>query len=120
MLTTVTAFNRFSEKILICAIIVSSLFLAGCADNRADGSSNKDTGSIAFSINWPESVAREDADRAPNRAINCSSAGVSNVILTVADGNRNELVSSTFTCTAHYGRIDDVPAGSNRIVICTA
>src|SRR3989304_5208189 len=114
--------NMVGRKSLsyILALFSFIFLVSGCGSNDTAPSSG--TGSIAFGVNWqgaptlapssPELKTSNAALMAP--PLDCTASGVSTVSATVYDSANNAVASGgPWSCSAHSGTVNNIPAGSN-------
>ena len=99
----------------------------GCskADSTARGApESTGTGSVSFSILWPQGALAEKNNVPPQAAaiedIDCAALGVATVEATMRDAYGIPLASGSWPCSAHGGTIDNIPEGSDRKIVVTA
>ncbi|HSR12810.1 MAG TPA: fibronectin type III domain-containing protein [Thermodesulfobacteriota bacterium] len=99
---------------------ILGLFFSACGGG---GSSSSDTaplpaaekGSVRFNVEWlgaPLSTSGEAGERPPAE-LNCGAAGVATVQAKLYAGTAL-IASGEWPCSAHYGELGDLDAGSNR------
>ncbi len=101
--------------------LIVSLVLFGCGgggggDSASVGGSHETdgNGSIAFGVQWED---LSDGERSLGR-IDCDTSEVAQVTAEVYDSSGNLLTSGgPWSCAAHSGTIDNVPAGADRKVV---
>jgi hypothetical protein len=105
--------TRFGSCILHFAVCIGLILLSGCGSGSdTSQSTSSDTGSIAFSVVFQGAPSKSEMRQAT--ALDCAASGVSTVEASIYD-QANVLLKSggPWTCEAHGGTINGVPAGSN-------
>jgi len=102
--------------------------LQGCSSKGKPLSAERSagTGSVSFSLQWPENVYKASAATpfaAAGESINsidCAALGVVKVEAVITDAQGTELGRGSWACSEHKGTIHDIPEGSNRQIVVTA
>jgi hypothetical protein len=97
--------------------LILGLLLIACGDDRDMSYEDSNNGSISFSIFWLGAPTLSDRSKIQSRALDCEAAGTSIVSFEVMDELGGSLAYAEFPCSRHYGRVDGIPAGSNRKLI---
>ncbi len=105
--------SKFKLNVQIFLIIISSLFFFSCGIDT-DTVDDIYTGSYAFSIIWQD-LAEGDRNRSSQSLSDCGD------IVTVEafmydDASDSLLSSGSWPCSAHQGKLNEIPEGKNRRV----
>lgn len=119
--------SKLSEiRALFSRILILFIFLCllGCSDGESPLIQPKDVGSATFSIEWPDNASQKQVDTSPNASaityVDCSTLGVSLITATFTDGSGTTIASGSWSCSAHTGRVDNIPTGTDRRIIIRA
>lgn len=106
-----------------CAcLLLNIFFLYGCS---GDGTSNPQangtagTGSFACTLNWPHDDPADKNASYTARAVYCDAAGIDVVCFTFYR-SADLMDRFYFECDLHFGRVEDLPVGSDYRVEITA
>jgi CARDB len=107
-------------------ICISLLFLLwGCGDNPSGqetidnpSAASSAGGSASFAIRWHSATTTERASNLASKALDdCGGGAVSSIICNVYDESSNLIASGgPFQCADHHGIIENIPAGSGRMI----
>ena len=110
---------------IICCVFFA-FFVSACGGGGGSGGSSSSNvasgtgGSIAFSVDWKDASYPSATGAYLASSLDCSGAGVSEVTAQVYDENGTYLISGgPWPCSAHSGTINNVPEGSNMMVVVT-
>ena len=123
--TKIPNLSRQKYTTILCCVFFA-FFVSSCGGGGGSSSgsgpssdnSEAGTGSIAFSVNWKDAAYQSAAGAYIASSLDCSGAGVSEVTAEVYDENGTYLTSGgPWPCSAHSGTINNVPEGSNMMVV---
>lgn len=112
--------GRKSVSYIFYVLFSFVLLVSGCGSN--DYAPSSGTGSIAFGVNWegaptlaPSNLELKTSNAALMAAsLDCTTSGVNTVSATVYDSANNAVASGgPWSCSAHTGTVNNIPAGSN-------
>jgi hypothetical protein len=122
MLTEYPRLENLRARLFIIIIILISL--PGCAGKDHSPESSTAVGSAVFSIEWPDGATMNRSNMpSPSQAIttvDCAALGVAIVSSAFTDSYGATLATGSWSCSAHSGRVDDIPAGSGYTIVVTA
>jgi N-acetylneuraminic acid mutarotase len=103
---------------LVCISLAVSLFACSGGGGGSSSGTSSGTGGIAFSI----VLQGSSANNTQSSLIACSASdqGVATISANVYNSSNVLVASGTWSCSAHSGTLNNVPAGSNYQVIITA
>jgi len=92
------------------------VFLTSCGENYSSNSGTHgdfETGSCAFSLNWPEGTPQEN-DTAFLARVDCTATGIATIIATVynSSGQIMNNPPNEFSCQAHNGQVSNLSPGT--------
>ncbi len=101
------------------------LFLSACGsgDNSSPANSTSspsvETGSIQFNIAWQNTPIStyDSSTHAQLAELDCANSGISTVEAKIYDESNLLIASGEWNCSAHFGTIANVKAGSNRTLV---
>jgi hypothetical protein len=107
---------------LFCTLLVC--FLWGCGGGISEPQSSEnvspastDTGEASFNIQWYAANAVRASDMVHQAIVDCETTGLASITCQVYDEGEQRLIASggPWDCSDHQGRIEQIPAGSNRV-----
>ncbi len=99
--------HRFGSCLLFIMISFFLLLLSACGGDRSSSDdSSSDTGSIVFSVVWPEDVNQNSQSSA--RAVNCGTIGDPLILARLYNSSNALITSETSNCDAHSLTISGV------------
>jgi len=118
-------------RLFFLLVAVTVFTMMGCNGSSGEAEYGE-TGSVAFSLKWPDQTrtaasapahdsgirrlqAGEDGYSAMALSDNCDARGVETVAVIVRDGRENFLVQASFDCEAGEGVIEHVAVGEDRM-----
>ncbi len=112
-------------RAVVCGLILWGLqWLASCAGDAPNNSmiADSEKSSAVLTIRWHDTAAGEEGeDHSFQKALNCQSTGVEQVVCEIYDSAGNRLLTAgPWPCTAGRAGVDGIPAGADRIFVVTA
>jgi uncharacterized delta-60 repeat protein len=103
-------------------IICLGMIVPGCSRNESAPKESKGTGSVTFSIQWPQRAMTQQSNIPPLvAAIDDNECAKLTVEATMNDAQDNLLASGgPWPCSDRKGTIDNIPEGSDRKIVVTA
>jgi len=95
-------------KLFFLLLFTIFLFIA-CSNTNT---SNSETGSIVFDVEWPSEVPRS-ALALNNPSIDCEALGIATVVVSIYDATGMMLKEASFLCSIGEGTVDGIDPGSN-------
>ncbi len=107
-------YSAFLHPIL-CIFLLFFALACGDTDYSSGDNRSSESGSISFSVEWQGApTVKGAAGSVVTRALDCATSDVSTVEAEVYDQSGDSTASGgPWNCTAHSGRIDNVPVGFN-------
>jgi hypothetical protein len=101
---------RFGSCLLFIMISFFLLFSACGGDRSSSDDSSSNSGSIVFSVVWPNAVNQNS--RSSARAVNCGAIGNPTIKARLYNSSNAVITSKTSNCDAHSLTISGVSPGS--------
>ena len=107
---------------LIVLAVMPSFFGCGNGPSNGSGPKSPQTSSATLDIRWHDPSYQQNSEFVDlAAAIDCQTTGVEQVVCQVYDNSGNLLATGgPWPCTANSGRIDGIPAGSDRTFVVLA
>lgn len=103
--------KTFLFSLIVCSVVPA------CSEHDYSESSNDETGSIRFNVQWSGAPSLTDEVSANTRALDCQASNIETVTFEIVDINDRLLAEDSWECIVGEGIVYGVPAGIDRKLI---